>query len=249
MTSVIDPAAKIGEGCQIGHFCVIEADAEVGAGVSIGNRVTICRGTKIGNNGRVGDNVILGKRPNPARSSTVRQDRELAPLQIGENANIGANVIIYHGTCLGANVTVADLASLREECTVGDNVVIGRGVAVENAVKIGSGTKIQTGAYLTAGVILEEQVFIAPQVTTTNDNYMGRTERRFLEKKGAHICRGARVGGGSILLPGVKVGEEAFVAAGALVTKDVPAMTLVKGLPAREVRPVPPEELLDQQGR
>ncbi len=92
---------------------------------------------------------------------------------------------------------------------------------------------------------IEEKVFIAPMVTTTNDNFMGRTEKRFKLVKGPTICRGARVGGGSILLPGVKVAAETFVAAGALVTKDTVSKRVIKGFPAREIREVPAEELLD----
>jgi acetyltransferase-like isoleucine patch superfamily enzyme len=84
-------------------------------------------------------------------------------------------------------------------------------------------------------------------VVTTNDNFMGRTEARFAQVKGAIIRRGARVGGGVVLLPGIEVGEEAFIAAGALVTKDVPPRKLIAGLPARVWRDVPPEELLEAQ--
>jgi acetyltransferase-like isoleucine patch superfamily enzyme len=75
-------------------------------------------------------------------------------------------------------------------------------------------------------------------VVTTNDNFMGRTERRLALLKGPTIRRGARVGGGAILCPGVEIGEEAFVGAGAVVTRDVPPRTLVVGVPAREVREV-----------
>jgi acetyltransferase-like isoleucine patch superfamily enzyme len=141
---------------------------------------------------------------------------------------------------------VADLASVRENCTIGKSVLIGRGVAVENNTSIGDHTKIQTNAYITAYMVLEDHVFIAPMVTTTNDNFMGRTEKRFALKKGATIKRGARVGGNSILLPGVTIGEESFVAAGAIVTKDTPPRQVVKGIPAKPVRPVPEEELLPE---
>jgi UDP-3-O-[3-hydroxymyristoyl] glucosamine N-acyltransferase len=80
---------------------------------------------------------------------------------------------------------------------VGDGTVIGRGVTVENDTTIGSRTKIQTGAYITAYVTIEDDVFIAPMVVTTNDNFMGRTEARFEHLKGCTIRKGARVGGGS----------------------------------------------------
>jgi acetyltransferase-like isoleucine patch superfamily enzyme len=128
--------------------------------------------------------------------------------------------------------------------TVGDDVVIGRGSLVENDTTIGARTKIQAEAYITAYCELEEDVFVAPCVVTTNDNFMGRTERRHDLVKGATIRRGARVGGGAILCPAVEIGEEAFVGAGAVVTRDVEARKVVVGNPARVIRDVPADELL-----
>jgi acetyltransferase-like isoleucine patch superfamily enzyme len=151
------------------------------------------------------------------------------------------------GSTFGARCVVADGAGVRERCTVGDSVVIGRGVTVENDTTIGSRTRIQSGAYVTAYVTIEQDVFIAPMVVTTNDNYMGRTERRLTEMRGCTIRRGARVGGGAHILPGVEIGEEAFVATAAVVTRDVPPRTIVMGVPARPVRDVPEEELLENQ--
>src|SRR5438034_3509182 len=105
-------------------------------------------------------------------------------------------------------------------------------------------TKIQAEAYITASSTVEDNVFIAPCVVTTNDNFMGRTERRHELIKGPTIRRGARIGGGAILCPGIEIGEEAFVGAGAVVTKDVPPRAIVVGNPARVLRDVPDEERL-----
>ena len=136
---------------------------------------------------------------------------------------------------------------MRERVTIADDVVVGRGSLVENDTTIGSGTRIQAEAYVTAYSTLEEDVFIAPCVVTTNDNFMGRTEQRKELMKGPTIRRGARVGGAAVLCPAVEIGEEAFVGAGAVVIKDVPARKVVVGNPARILRNVPQEELLESQ--
>ena len=90
---------------------------------------------------------------------------------------------------------------MRERCTLGEKVVVGRGSVVENDTVIGDFTKIQTNVYITAYMTIEERCFIAPCVQTTNDNFMGRTEKRHELIKGATIRRGARVGGGVVLCP------------------------------------------------
>lgn len=171
----------------------------------------------------------------------------LPPLEIGASCNIGTGVVLYAGSRIGANTMIADQAFVRERCEIGDFVVIGCGVTVENQTTIGDYTKIQTGAYITAYMTIEDYVFIAPCVVTTNDDFMGRTEERFKYRKGPIVKHGARVGANSILLPGIIVGREAYVAAGSVVTKDVPDCKLVMGVPARVVRDVPENEFVENQ--
>jgi acetyltransferase-like isoleucine patch superfamily enzyme len=142
---------------------------------------------------------------------------------------------------------VGDGAGVRERCVIGDNVIVGRAVTVENDTTIGSRTKMQSGAYITAYVTLEEDVFIAPMVVTTNDNYMGRTQERFEHLRGCTVRRGARVGGGVHILPEIEIGEEAFIATAAVITRDVPARALMMGVPAKKVRDVPEDQLLENQ--
>lgn len=240
----IDPSAKLDSTATVGHFSVIEKDVKIGKNVVIGNRVTIHEGTVIGDNTTIADGAVLGKPPKPAKTSTVKLSKSIPALEIGEDVTVGANCVVYRGAKIGSNTLIADLASVRENVEIGEYVIVGRGVTVENHVKIGDRTKIQSNSYITAYTTLEDRVFIAPCVTTTNDNFMGRTEERFDKIKGAHIKRGARVGGASIILPGIIIEEETFVAAGALVTKDTEPMSLIKGFPAKKARMVDERELL-----
>ena len=204
---------------------------------------TVYPGTVLGDGVRVLENAVVGKQPTLSPRSTAKRE-PLAPAQIGDGTIVSTGAIVFAGSRLGARVIVGDQACVRERCVVGDDVVIGRGSLVENDTTVGSLTKIQADAYITAYSTLEEEVFIAPRVVTTNDNFMGRTERRHELVKGPTVRRRARVGGGAVLCPGVEVGEEAFVGAGAVVVTDVPPRTVVVGNPARWLRDVAEEELL-----
>lgn len=240
----IHSSAKVAPTVTMGHFVVIEEGVEIKDNVKIGHNVVIHADTIIEEGTMISDGTILGKAPASAKTSTLKLSSSLEPLKIGKEVTIGANAILYRGSTIGNDCFIADLATLREHVQVGHSVIIGRNVAVENHTTIGDKTKIQTNSYITAHTTLESNVFIAPCVTTTNDNFMGRTEERFDFIKGATVKEGARVGGASILLPGITVAEETFVAAGAIVTKDTEAKTVVKGIPAKPVREVPERELL-----
>jgi len=203
-------------------------------------------GTVLGEGVKVLEYAVVGKQPSLSPRSTAKPT-ELPPAQIGDGTVVSTGAIVFAGSQIGARVILGDQSCVRERVVIGDDVVIGRGSLVENDTTIGAMSKIQAEAYITAYSTLEEQVFIAPCVVTTNDNFMGRTERRHALRKGPTIRRGARVGGGAILLPGVEIGEEAFVGAGAVVTKDIEARMLVVGSPARVMRPVAEDELLENQ--
>ena len=205
---------------------------------------TVYPGTVLGEGVKVLENAVVGKQPSLSPRSTTKRE-ELAPAEIGDGTIVSTGAIVFAGTRIGARVILGDQSCVRERVIVGDDVVLGRGSLIENDTTVGAMTKIQAMAYITAHSTLEEHVFIAPCVVTTNDNFMGRTERRHELTKGATIRRGARVGGGAVLCPGVEIGEEAFVGAGAVVTKNVPPHALVVGNPARVLREVPNEELLD----
>jgi acetyltransferase-like isoleucine patch superfamily enzyme len=222
---------------------VLGEGVEIGDDVEIGANVVIHDGTRIGAGCVIQDNAVIGKQPRLGSRSTARRE-PLPPCELGPGAAVLTGAIVYAGTVIGPGAIVGDLASVRERCVLEEGVVVGRGVCVENDVRIGAYTRIQSNSYLAAYSLVEEQVFIAPCVVTTNDNFMGRTDARHALVKGPTIRRAARVGAGVVLLPGIEVGEEAFIAAGALVTRDVPPGKLIAGLPARVWRDVSEEERL-----
>jgi acetyltransferase-like isoleucine patch superfamily enzyme len=207
---------------------------------------TVYAGTVLGEGVKVLEGAVVGKQPTLSPRSTASRE-PLAPASIGDGTVVSTGAIVFAGTRIGARVILGDQSCVRERVTIGDDVVVGRGSLVENDTTIGARTKIQADAYVTAYSTVEEDVFIAPCVVTTNDNFMGRTEKRLELLGGPTIRRGARIGGGAILCPGVEIGAEAFVGAGAVVTKDVEPRALVVGNPARKLRNVPDEELLENQ--
>jgi acetyltransferase-like isoleucine patch superfamily enzyme len=204
-------------------------------------------GTVLGEGVRVLENAVVGKQPSLGASSTANRE-PLPPATIGDGTVVSTGAIVFAGAAIGANCIVGDQSCIRERVTMADDCILGRGSLIENDTTVGAGTRIQADAYITAYSTLEEDVFIAPCVVTTNDNFMGRTERRKTLMQGPTIRRSARVGGGAIICPGVEIGEEAFVGAGAVVTRDVPPRTVVVGSPARVLREVAEDELRQNGG-
>ena len=209
----------------------------------IADTAIVYPGTIVPDDCTILDYAVVGKQPTLSPRSTTKRE-ELPPLQLGAGTVVSTGAVVFAGTRVGERVIVGDQACVRERCDIGDDVVIGRGSLVENDSTVGARTTIQAMAYVTAYSTLEEDVFIAPCVQTSNDNFMGRTERRHELRRGPTIRRGARVGVGAVLCPGIEVGEEAFVGAGAVLVKDVPPRVVVVGNPARVLRDVPAAELL-----
>jgi acetyltransferase-like isoleucine patch superfamily enzyme len=199
--------------------------------------------TIIGEGCRIEPFAVLGKVPRLAG----RPPKELPPLVIGDGVTICAGAVIYAGTTIGDGCIVGDQAQVRERTTVGARSVIGRAAGIDNDVTIGERVSIQSQVYVTAFSTVEDDVFMGPCSMTTNDDTMGRHGPE-LPLRGATLRRACRIGGGAVLVPGVEVGEEAFVAAGAVVARDVPARGWVLGVPARapDGRRVEDDELLER---
>lgn len=216
---------------------------QIGEGVVFGAHVVVHDGTAIGAGCVIEDGVVLGKRPRLARGSSAAG--EVGDLRIGERVTICAGAVVFAGSTIGDEAILGDQCHVRERSSVGQRSVVGRGSAVDNDVAIGDRVKVQSNVYLTAFSTVEDDVFVGPGASTTNDDTMARHGSEY-GLRGATLRRACRIGGSVVLTPGVEIGEEAFVAAGAVVTKDVPARGVAMGVPARVVRQVGDEDLLER---
>lgn len=236
--------ATVADGVSIAPGAVVHDGARIGSGARIGAGTVVHSGTEIGERCVVEDNVVLGKRPR-LRAGSSATAADPGRLVLEPDGTVCCGAVLYAGARIGSGVIVGDQAQVREGATIGQGSVVGRGSAVEFGVRIGAGVLIQTDVYVTAGTVIEDLAFLGPGVLTTNDDTMGRHPRGE-PLRGPWFKRACRVGGGAVFVPGVVIGEEAFVAAGAVVTRDVGAREVVMGVPARVVRHVGDEDLIER---
>ena len=179
----------------------------------------------IGKNTILSDSVVLGF---PSREHMVEED--FPGTTIGVDGFLRSGTIIYSDVVIGNNFSTGHNVMIREKTTIGDHVSIGTNTIIEGNVIIGSNVSLQSLVYIPTGVVIEDNVFIGPNAVLTNDPYPPHGGDNL---KGPVIRKGASIGANATLLPGVEVGEGALVAAGAVVTRDVPARMLAIGTPAR----------------
>jgi len=142
---------------------------------------------------------------------------------------------------MGKNVQIFDFVNLYD-CEIGDNSKIGTFVEIQKGVKVGKNVKISTHTFICEGVTIEDNVFIGHNVSFINDKYPRATVHGQLQTEADWQCiptlvqRGASVGTSATILCGITIGENAIVGAGSVVTKNVPANTVVAGVPAQILR-------------
>jgi acetyltransferase-like isoleucine patch superfamily enzyme len=157
----------------------------------------------------------------------------------------GENCVLHDDVSVGAGTRLGNFVFIRDQTSIGRNCIVGSFVDIEGDVRIGDYVSLQSGCYVTRGVVIEDEVFCGPRVITMNDKTMSyRRDSLQFVRQAPRILRAARVGGGSVLLPGVTIGENALVGAGSVVTRDVADGTIVVGNPARQVGLVAANELL-----
>jgi UDP-2-acetamido-3-amino-2,3-dideoxy-glucuronate N-acetyltransferase len=239
----VSPGASLAPDVKLAPGVVIHDGVTVGAGGVIGAGAVLHPGVALGERCLVEDGAVLGKRPRLRPGSSA--EGALGPLQVGDGVTVCCGAVVYAGARLAARVIIGDHAQVRERAIVGERTVLGRGSTIDFDAHVGARVSIQTLVYLTGAAVVEDDVFIGPGVMTTNDDTMDRHPAG-LPLQGPLLRRACRIGGGVTLTPGVEIGEEAFVAAGSVVTRDVAPRAVVMGVPAREVRQVGDEDLLER---
>ena len=231
-TAVVETDA-IGEGVSIGEFAVVRAGVTIADGVTLHPHVVVENDIEVGGGTEVLPGSYLGRRPR-AVGAVARDPSYEQRLVIGDGCVVGPHAIVYYDVEIAPEVLIGDGVSIRELSRVGSRVVLGRGVTLDRAVAIGEGTRVMDKSHLTGGMTIGEDVFISTLVVSTNDSTFGRD---YVEQsvKAPSIEAGAMIGGGASLLPGVRVGRNATVGSGAVVTADVEPGTTVMGVPARPV--------------
>lgn len=185
---------------------------------------------KLGENCKIQPNVTLGYKYNDSCQPTV----------IGNNAVIRSGSIIYADVVIGDNFKTGHSILIRERTNIGTRIVIGTHTIIDGNVEIGNEVKIESNVYIPTHMSIGNKVFIGPNAVFTNDKYPLRKRDQY-KPIGATLADSVTIGANATIMPGVHIGVGAMVAAGAVVTKDVPAWSLAIGNPAKIVDL--PEEL------
>jgi UDP-3-O-[3-hydroxymyristoyl] glucosamine N-acyltransferase len=225
--------AVIGEDCIVMSGAFVDSKVRLGSQSTVGQNVVLHGAVIVGRDVEIHAGAVIGRVPK--LTSAVSRPIEFEPeCKIGDGSQIGANAVVYMGVTIGTGCLLGDSASIREKCTIGHNCIISRCVTFNYEVELGDRVRIMDLSHITGKTIIEDDVFISTLVATTNDNSIGRDGFREEEIRGPRFRRKAMVGAGANILPGVEIGEDSVVAAGTVVTRDVPAGATVKGVPGRQ---------------
>lgn len=210
---------NVAENVEVRDFAIIYEDVQIGAGA------------------RIGEHTVVGRSATPT-SVMKKELSKVKVTKIGSNVALCSNVIIYEDVEIGRESLIGDNSSIMPNVKIGEEVLISRGVTINTEVEIGNNTRIMDNTHITGRVKIGNHVFISVGVSMANDNLFGKQgydENVFGAVIGNHVS----IGVGSIILPGVKIGDGSIIAAGSVVKKDIPEGVIVSGNPAKIVTRVP----------
>ncbi len=228
--TIIDDSAIVGDNVHIGHNCIIEKDVVIGDNTFIDSNTIIRSNTTIGANSNIGSNCILGEYWMDFYIDHQKHDH---PLLIGKKALIRSGSIIYAGSQIGDNFQTGHQVTIREKAMIGNNVSVGTLSDIQGNCRIGNYVRLHSNVHIGQLSVLDDFVWIFPYVVLTNDPTP--PSEHFV---GVHIHPFAIVATGTIIMPGLDIGQDCLIGAGAIVTKTVESYAVVVGNPAKQISDV-----------
>ena len=228
--TIIGENVKICDGVIIGHNCIIEDNVTIGENTFIDNNTTIRSYTYIGENSNIGSNCIIGEYWMDFYNDHIKYEH---PLNIGTNALIRSGSILYAGSSIGNNFQTGHQVTIREKAQIGNNVSIGTLSDIQGNCKIGNYVRLHSNVHIGQLSVIDDFVWIFPYVVLTNDPTP--PSENFV---GVHIHSFAIVATGSIIMPGLDIGQDSLIGAGAIVTKSVEPYAVSVGNPAKVISDV-----------
>jgi UDP-2-acetamido-3-amino-2,3-dideoxy-glucuronate N-acetyltransferase len=176
------------------------------------------------------------------------QDLTEAPIhwsvKFGENVKVGHYVTIDEGSQIGNNVIIGHGVKIRSDVTIGNDCMIGHNTVFESDANVGNNVTIHCQCHITKYAVIKDYCFLGPKTMCINTYHISHGRDFDAKLTGPVFGWGSRVGSGAIIMPGVKLGRECEIGAGAVVTKDTKEFTTYAGIPAKETRKVPLSERL-----
>ena len=227
---VIAKNVQFGENVSIGHNCIIEDNVSIGANTYIDSNTIIRSGVTIGEDSFVGANSIIGE-----YWMDFCMDREPHdhPLTIGKKALIRSGSIIYAGSKIGENFQTGHQVTIREKAEIGDHVSVGTVSDIQGNCKLGNYVRLHSNVHIGQLSVIDDFVWIFPYVVLTNDPTP--PSENFV---GVHVHSFAIIATGSIVMPGLDIGQDSLIGAGAIVTKSVEPYAVAVGNPAKTISDV-----------
>lgn len=244
-TKISNNKVQTGTNCEISENVIFVGDVKIGNNCKIGNNVII-KHTSIGDNTIIEDNSIIGYGTITGHYYAQKQYREkFNPTEekkykilIGNNVLIRTGVTIYFNTDIHDNCWINHNAIIRENVHILEDTSIGSNTICENNVSIGKSCIIHNNTMICSETIIESFVFIGPGVTLTNNAPIAHLRDVPPTIRGPKLRLGCAIGGGVTICPGVEIGEEVIVAAGAVVTENVLPRIIISGNPAKKIKNV-----------
>ena len=227
---IISEQAQLGENVTLGHNCIIEENVQIGDNCYIDSNTVIRREVAIGEDSFVGSNCILGE-----YWMDFCEDRQIHehPLKIGKKALIRSGSIIYGGSRIGDHFQTGHQVTIREKTEIGDYVSIGTLSDIQGSCKLGHYARLHSNVHIGQLSQVDDLVWIYPYVVLTNDPTP--PSNHFA---GVHVHSFAIVATGAIVMPGLDIGQDSLVGAGAIVTKPVEPYAVAVGNPAKTISDV-----------